>query len=306
MADLSDLQAANPIAAGDLTQPSDVPIARTAAELRHWTKQIRLEGKTIALVPTMGALHAGHMALIDLAKQQADRVIVSIFVNPLQFGPKEDFSAYPRQLQADSQLCAEHGVAAIFAPDADTMYPQGFQTHVEVEQLTLGLCGASRPGHFRGVTTVVLKLLNLVMADVAVFGLKDYQQLQAIRRMCLDLAHPTQICAAPIVREADGLALSSRNVYLRGDERQAARAISQALFIAQRAVAAGERSAAALQVQISTAIEAAGGKVDYAAIVHAESLQPIAVVEQPARAIVAAFFGRPRLLDNVDLFGRAP
>lgn len=186
------------------------------------------------------------------------------------------------------------------------MYPQGFQTHVEVEQLTLGLCGASRPGHFRGVTTVVLKLLNLVMADVAVFGLKDYQQLQAIRRMCLDLAHPTQICAAPIVREADGLALSSRNVYLRGDERQAARAISQALFTAQRAVAAGERSAAALQVQISTAIEAAGGKVDYAAIVHAESLQPIAVVEQPARAIVAAFFGRPRLLDNVDLFGRAP
>jgi len=291
------------ITARDLAQQFDVAVAKTVAELHQYTRKIRLGAETIALVPTMGALHKGHMALVDLARQRANRVIVSIFVNPLQFGPTEDFSTYPRQLQGDCQLCAAHGVDLVFAPDARTMYPQGFQTHVEVAQLTQGLCGASRPGHFRGVTTVVLKLLNLAMADVAVFGLKDYQQLQAIRRMCLDLAHPTQIIAAPIVREGDGLALSSRNAYLSSDERTAARAISQALFTAQRAVAAGERCAATLQVQISTAIEAAGGRVDYAAVVHADSLQPLVFIEKSARAIVAAYFGRPRLLDNVDLFG---
>ncbi len=291
------------VTARDLAQQFDVAVAKTVAELHQYTRKIRLGAETIALVPTMGALHRGHMALVDLARQRAKRVIVSIFVNPLQFGPTEDFSTYPRQLQLDCQLCAAHGVDLVFAPDARTMYPQGFQTHVEVEQLTQGLCGASRPGHFRGVTTIVLKLLNLVMADAAVFGLKDYQQLQAIQRMCLDLAHPTQICAAPIVRESDGLALSSRNAYLSASDRQAARAISQALFGAQRAVAAGQRDAAELQKRISTAIDQAGGRVDYVAVVHAESLQPIARIEQPARAIVAAHFGRPRLLDNVDLFG---
>ncbi len=276
-------------------------VARTPVEVRAWTEKMRAAGKRTALVPTMGALHAGHMTLVDAAREHADAVVVSIFVNPLQFGPKEDFSAYPRPFEHDCALCAAKGVDLIYAPTPATMYPPGFQSHVEVEQLTQGLCGAARPTHFRGVTTVVLKLLNIVLADVAVFGEKDYQQLQTLKRMALDLDHPTAILGAPIAREPDGVAMSSRNVYLSAAERQAAPAIVQSLRAAQARVHAGERDASRLVAQISAAQTAAGGRIDYVQIVDPQTLQPIETLEKTARVIVATWFGRARLLDNMDL-----
>ena len=276
-------------------------VARTPDEVRAWVREARQNGKRIALVPTMGALHAGHITLVDAARQHAEAVIVSIFVNPMQFGPKEDFSAYPRPFENDCSRCAEAGVDLIYAPTPATMYPEGYQSHVEVEQLTQGLCGAARPTHFRGVTTVVMKLLNIAQADVAVFGEKDYQQLQALKRMALDLDHPTQILGAPIARESDGLAMSSRNVYLTADERAAAPVIVRSLRAAQAQVQAGERDPKLVVAQLVAAMTAAGGRVDYTEIVDPETLQPVATLDRPTRAIVATWFGRARLLDNMDL-----
>ena len=276
-------------------------VARTPAQVRAWTQVMRAAGRRVALVPTMGALHAGHMTLVDTARAHAEVVVVSIFVNPMQFGPKEDFSAYPRPFEDDCALCARHGVDLIYAPTPGTMYPPGFQSHVEVEQLTQGLCGAARPTHFRGVTTVVMKLLNIAMADVAVFGEKDYQQLQALKRMALDLDHPTQVLGAPIARELDGLAMSSRNVYLTADERRAATVIVRSLRAAQAQVAAGERDPARIAAALRTAMTAAGGRVDYVELVDPQTLQPLTTLDRPARAIVATWFGRARLLDNMDL-----
>lgn len=278
-----------------------VAIVRTPTDLRAWTRSQRQAGHSVALVPTMGALHAGHLSLVELAQRHADVVLMSIFVNPLQFGPREDFSAYPRQLLDDCTLASQAGVHAVFTPDRTSMYPPGFQTHVEVEQLTQGLCGASRPGHFRGVTTVVCKLLNLAMADVAVFGDKDWQQLQAIKRMALDLNHPTAILGAPIVREPGGLAMSSRNVYLSADERARAQAIHRALDEMQTQVSAGQHEVATLLEHARDTITAAGGRIDYAAVCDAEALTPLLQVDRPARALVAAFFGATRLLDNCAL-----
>jgi pantoate--beta-alanine ligase len=249
----------------------------------------------------MGALHAGHLSLVDLARQHANDVVLTVFVNPLQFGPSEDLARYPRPFERDCALAAEAGVTAVFAPERTAMYPPGFQTHVEVEQLTLGLCGGSRPGHFRGVTTVVCKLLNLALAEVAVFGEKDWQQLAAIRRMARDLDHPTRILGGPIVREADGLAMSSRNVYLNPEARAQAVGISRALRQAQAEVRAGARDVALVRGAIVAAIEAAGGRVDYVELVDPELLAPVADLAQPTRAIVAAWFGGARLLDNVAL-----
>ncbi len=290
-----------------LTEPMNletiagVAIVRTAADLRAWIRAHRHAGRTIGLVPTMGALHPGHLSLVELASRHADVVLMSIFVNPLQFGPREDFSAYPRQWLEDCTLAGQAGVQAIFAPERTAMYPQGFQTHVEVEQLTQGLCGASRPGHFRGVTTVVCKLLNLAMADVAVFGAKDWQQLQAIKRMALDLDHPTAIVGAPIVREPGGLAMSSRNVYLSVDERSNAQAIYRALQAMQVQVSAGQREVSVLLETARHTIEAAGGRIDYAEVCDPELLTPLPRIEAPARALVAAFFGPARLLDNAEI-----
>ncbi len=278
-----------------------VAVARTPAQVRAWSQEVRAAGKRIALVPTMGALHAGHMTLVDTARAHAEAVIVSIFVNPMQFGPKEDFSAYPRPFADDCARCAHQGVDLVYAPTPETMYPRGFQSHVEVEQLTQGLCGAARPAHFRGVTTVVLKLLNIALADVAVFGEKDYQQLQALKRMALDLDHPTRILGAPIAREPDGLAMSSRNVYLTADERQAALVIVRSLRAAQAQVRAGERDVPQLIATLAAAMTKAGGRVDYAQIVDPQSLQPLETLDRPARVIVATWFGRARLLDNMDL-----
>jgi pantoate--beta-alanine ligase len=275
-----------------------VPVLRDAIGLRQWCAAQRRQGLTIALVPTMGALHEGHLQLVDCARQHADRVVVTVFVNPLQFAAHEDLDRYPRKLAQDCAACASRQVALVFAPDAAAMYPPGFQTHVEVEGVQQGWCGASRPGHLRGVATVVTKLLNLVMADVAVFGEKDWQQLQVIRRLARDLDHPTRILGAPTVREADGLAMSSRNVYLSADERLRALAIPRGLARLQADVAAGERRSEALLAPLRAGIVAAGGRLDYAGLAAAESLQPLEVLDQPARVLVAAFFGQTRLIDN--------
>jgi pantoate--beta-alanine ligase len=285
----------------ELETISGLPVARTAGQLRAWTRQQRGKGVSLGLVPTMGALHEGHASLVTLARTRVEAVILTIFVNPLQFGPREDFAAYPRQLQADCAKAAQAGATLVFAPDQTSMYPPGFQTHVEVEQLTQGLCGASRPGHFRGVTTVVCKLLNLAMADVAVFGEKDWQQLQAIRRMALDLDHPTEVVGAPIVREAGGLAMSSRNAYLSEDERTRAQAIHRALQRLQAQVQAGILETVPLLAEVEASIVAAGGRMDYAAITDPYGLEPLERVDRPARALVAAWFGPARLLDNLSI-----
>ncbi len=273
-------------------------VLETPEELRQWQLAQHGAGRRIAVVPTMGALHDGHLQLTDLGRQHADVVLVTIFVNPLQFGPNEDFGRYPRQFPTDCALCEVRGVDAVYHPEPAAMYPAGFQTHVEVEQVAQRWCGASRPGHFRGVATVVLKLLNQTAADVAVFGEKDWQQLQVIRQMCRDLDHPAQVVGAPIVREADGLAMSSRNVYLSVQSRQQCLVISRGLQQLQQQVQASQRSVAELQAQLTAAIDAAGGQTEYVALVQADTLEPLADFSVAGRALVAARFGATRLIDN--------
>ncbi|MBM4345978.1 MAG: pantoate--beta-alanine ligase [Deltaproteobacteria bacterium] len=275
-----------------------VAVARTCAEFSAWCRSFRAGGRTLGLVPTMGALHQGHATLMRMAAQHADGVAVSIFVNPKQFGPAEDFGRYPRQFEGDCALCAAAGVAVVFAPAVEELYPAGFQTRVEVEQLQARWEGQSRPGHFAGVATVGIKLLNLALADVAVFGEKDWQQLAIVARMARDLGHPTRILGAPIARDPDGLAQSSRNAYLSADERSRARAISAGLRAVARAAADGQRATAPLVAQLRAHIEAAGGRIDYATIVDAATLEHLDCLDRPARALVAAWFGAPKLLDN--------
>ena len=271
-------------------------------QARAWIRTRANRGGKIALVPTMGALHEGHLSLVDTAKRQADHVVVTIFVNPRQFAAGEDIDSYPRTLEADYRMCQERGVGLVVAPAADEIYPDGYQTSVTVEQLGLGkLCAVSRPHFFGGVATAVLKLLNIAMADVAVFGEKDYQQLQVIKRMCRDLHHPTRIIGSPLVREKSGLAMSSRNRYLSDDELDAAASISKALFAMQAAVQSGRSEVAPMLAEAAAAIAASGGRVDYLSAVDAETLEPIASVQKPARALVAAWFGPARLIDNLAL-----
>ena len=257
----------------------------------------------VVLVPTMGALHEGHLSLIDRARRAAGRegtVVVSIFVNPLQFGPKEDLSRYPRPLRRDLALCRERGVDLVFHPDAKGMYAPGRSVAVDESLLTNGLCGRSRPGHFSGVCTVVAKLFNLVRPHAAVFGQKDFQQLAIIRRMVRDLNFPLEILGAETIREPDGLARRSRNVYLTAEERAQAPVIRRALLSAGKRVRAGERDAGALRAVIEEELATASlGRVDYAEAVDAEDLQPIVRVERPALLAVAAYFGRTRLIDNL-------
>ncbi len=278
-----------------------VRLARTIAEVRAFVADARAAGERVGLVPTMGALHEGHLSLIDVARCHAERVVVTIFVNPMQFAPSEDFDTYPRPLRDDCAAAAARGAALVFAPSAAQMYTDGFQTHVEVEEVTRDLCGASRPHFFRGVTTVVLKLLNIAMADVAVFGEKDFQQLQTLRRMVRDLDHPTRILGAPTVREADGLAMSSRNARLPAEARTAAAAIPAATEMARSRVAAGETEAEALCADVAAVLKAAGGQVDYVRIACAEELVKLIRVDRPARLFVAVSFGAVRLIDNVAL-----
>ena len=254
----------------------------------------------VVLVPTMGALHDGHAALIEAARTRAGRsgtVIVSIFVNPTQFGPNEDLSKYPRPFEADLALCEAHGADAVFAPTADEMYPTGDSTFVDETELSRGLCGAQRPGHFRGVCTVVAKLFNIIRPAAAIFGEKDYQQLATIRRMARDLALPIEIVGGPLVRDSDGLALSSRNVYLSPEDRRRALSLSRALRHLGERIGEGERDASALLAAGRAQLEV--DRLDYLELRDPLSLRPLARIDGPARAFVAAVVGRTRLIDNL-------
>jgi pantoate--beta-alanine ligase len=260
----------------------------------------RAGGCTIGLVPTMGALHAGHTSLIERAKTENDFVVVSIFVNPAQFGPHDDFDRYPRSLDRDLIACAGTGADLVFHPPTEVMYPAGFRTYVEVTELQDVLEGASRPGHFRGVCTVVLKLLNLVQPDRAYIGQKDGQQARIVQQMVRDLAVPVDVVICPTVREADGLALSSRNHYLDPKQRQSAVVLSRALDAARSLHAKGETNAATLLQRMTDLITAApGAVVDYIAVVDAETLRPVDQIQGRTLVAVAVRFGATRLIDNV-------
>lgn len=275
-------------------------IIRELEALRQAVAEYRGSGKRIALVPTMGALHAGHMALIEEGLRRADAVIASIFVNPRQFGPNEDLAAYPRRERTDAQMLEKHGCAILWAPAVETMYPEGFATTVSVSGVSEVLEGAARPGHFDGVSTVVLKLLNQVQPDIALFGEKDWQQLAVIRRMATDLDLPVEIHGVPIERDDQGLALSSRNAYLSEEELVAARTLPRALGEAATAIGRGEPAEAALAAATARLAEAGFTDIDYVTLRDAATLQPIeALGEAPARLLAAARMGPARLIDNL-------
>ncbi|HEV3374801.1 MAG TPA: pantoate--beta-alanine ligase [Candidatus Acidoferrum sp.] len=275
-------------------------IIRTIAWMKEHARQARAEGRIVGLVPTMGALHEGHLSLIKRAKQDCSPVIASLFVNPKQFGPKEDFAKYPRSFEEDVKKFTEAGVDGLFAPEAAKMYPPGFCTYVNVEGLSERLEGRSRPGHFRGVTTVVMKLLEIVQPHFAYFGRKDAQQARIIQQMVSDLNVDTQVVVCPIVREPDGLALSSRNAYLNAEERRAATVLYRALDAARSEMAVGVRDAFRLQAVIRKVLDSeplAG--VDYAEIVNADTFEQVVQVRRSCYALLAVFIGKTRLIDNL-------
>jgi pantoate--beta-alanine ligase len=275
-------------------------LARTIADLRSCLAAWRKSGGSLGLVPTMGALHAGHLALLAAARRECERVVASIFVNPRQFGPGEDFDAYPRNEAADLALLRAAGVDLAFLPAVAEMYPPGFATTVSVGGLSEGLCGRHRPGHFDGVATVVTKLLLQSLPDVAYFGEKDYQQLLVIRRLARDLDIPVRIAAVPTVREADGLALSSRNAYLSPQQRRIAPTLARVLHQIAAALAREPEAVARELARGSAVLARAGFAVEYLEVRHAETLAPLAsTADTPARVFAAAYLGRTRLIDNV-------
>ncbi|OIQ10326.1 pantoate--beta-alanine ligase [Neomoorella thermoacetica] len=277
-------------------------LLQTIAAVRNYVAAARQRGLSIGLVPTMGYLHEGHLSLARAARQQNDVVIMSIFVNPTQFGPNEDFARYPRDLERDRELAAGAGVDAVFAPAVEEMYPAGYATYVQVEGLTEVLCGASRPGHFRGVTTVVSKLFNIVQPDRAYFGQKDYQQALVIKRMVRDLNFPIEIITIPTVREADGLALSSRNKYLTPEQRRSALSLHRALNLGSDLIKAGEREAAAVRRAMEKEITAwPETRIDYVAISDADTLKPLEKIGGRVLLALAVWVGNTRLIDNVVL-----
>ena len=272
------------------------------APCRQAVCEARRAGKTVGLVPTMGALHEAHLSLIRAARERCSFVAVTIFVNPTQFGPGDDYEKYPRPVNGDLEACTSAGVDLVFAPCPETMYPRGSQTTVQVEGVTTGLCGPQRPGHFEGVATVVAKLFNILPADQAFFGEKDYQQLVVIRRMACDLNIPIEIVPCPTVREDDGLAMSSRNAYLSSEERTQAAGLSRALFAAAEHVRSGERDSAKITGEIRKEILAAcAAEIEYVDIVDAESLVVMSTIDRPARICLAVRIGSCRLIDNVAL-----
>jgi pantoate--beta-alanine ligase len=277
---------------------SATPIARTVSELRAQVAKWRKAGERIALVPTMGALHEGHLSLVALGKNRADRVVVSIFVNPIQFGPREDFNLYPRDEKGDVAKLGKAGANLIFAPEMAEMYPEGFSTKVSVADLTEDLCGAARPNHFDGVATVVTKLLLQCAPDVAIFGEKDYQQLLVIKRLVRDLNIPVEIVGAPIVRERDGLALSSRNAYLTAEQRKIAPLLYRIIAEVAADLAKGRGCDDAV-VAARFKLDAAGFRVNYVAVRDPETLKPLSGPVKKARVLAAAFLGATRLIDNV-------
>jgi pantoate--beta-alanine ligase len=276
-----------------------VQTVRDLETLRAAVAKLREGGGTVALVPTMGALHAGHMALVAEARRRAAHVVASIFVNPKQFGANEDLSTYPRREASDIRMLEEEGCALLWAPGAETMYPEGHATNVSVSGVSEGLDGAARPGHFDGVATVVLKLFNQVQPDVALFGEKDFQQLAVIRRLAKDVDLPLEIVGVPTQRDADGLALSSRNAYLTEEERRAARALPRALGEAAGLIQSGGNVEAALAGARDKLAKAGFEPIDYVELRDAETLEPVAGLERPARLLAAATIGRTRLIDNL-------
>jgi len=268
-------------------------------EMQHWSEAKRLEGKKIAFVPTMGFLHEGHLSLVREGKRRGDVVVVSIFVNPIQFNQQADFATYPRNLEQDCHLLEEVGTDALFFPEAPEMYPEGFQTAVEVDNVSRPLCGAFRPGHFRGVATVVAKLFNIVKPHVALFGEKDFQQCVVIKRMVKDLSFDLEILPMPTVREPDGLAMSSRNARLSPAGRQTSLCLSRALSKAQGLVTHGERCAATiLQAVHETITRESGVRIEYASLCHPETLEEVSEVSGPTLLALAAWVGDVRLIDN--------
>ncbi len=281
---------------------ANLTVTSTVAAMQEMSLGWRRSGLRVGLVPTMGALHGGHLALIRRADELSDRVVVSIFVNPSQFGEHEDYSSYPRDLGGDLRACRAHGVAAVFAPPPEEMYAPDFSTWVTEEALSRPLCGKFRPGHFRGVATVVVKLFNAVQPEVALFGQKDIQQALVLERVVRDLNLPVGLEMLPIVREGDGLAMSSRNCGLSADQRRRATSIFQGLESARHQFAEGERAAAVLTAIVSEKVRMAGGRIEYAEARSRENLEMLATIDRPAVLAVAAWFGQVRLIDNCLLF----
>jgi pantoate--beta-alanine ligase len=277
-------------------------IIRNITEMARWSQAERQQGSRIAFVPTMGALHEGHLSLVREAKRRGNRVVVSIFVNPTQFAPAEDFAAYPRNFDRDSNLLEVEGIDVLFHPAAEDIYPPGDQTQVQVTELGKLLCGAQRPGHFQGVVTVVTKLFTVVRPHVAIFGEKDYQQLQIVRRLVRDLLLDIEIVGHPIVRESDGVAMSSRNAYLNPEERKAARCLSRSLHRAECLVRRGQASAKTITEAVMTELQDEPlAVVDYVAICDVETLKPVEQIRDSALLALAVTIGKARLIDNIVL-----
>ncbi len=276
-------------------------LVRSIDEMKQIVKKLKQEGKSIGFVPTMGYLHEGHISLMRCSKKDNDITVVSIFVNPIQFGVNEDLDRYPRDLERDLQICKKEGVDYVFHPSVEEMYPEGFSTYVIVEGLTEGLCGAFRPGHFKGVTTVVNKLFNIVQPDRAYFGEKDYQQLKVIQRMVKDLNMNVQVIGCPIVREPDGLAMSSRNKYLSPEERKAALSLSKALFKAKELFESGETDINKIRKEMEKIIlsHPEVKEIQYIEFVDAETLKPKEKLEKGTVIALAVFVGNTRLIDNI-------
>ena len=280
---------------------SQVPVIADPAAMSAWSEAARGQGERIALVPTMGALHAGHLSLLAEAGRRSQRVVLSIFVNPMQFGPSEDLAKYPRDLAGDLDKAASVGCDLAFVPEAARMYGPGYQTAIEVREVSQGLCGARRPGHFSGVATVVCKLFNVVRPHVALFGEKDFQQLAVIRRMATDLNLPVEIVGLPTVREPDGLALSSRNAYLSASDRQRAGALFAGLSAAKVLAEKGERRASVLLAAATAEIASRVDRIDYLEVRAEHDLKPLDTIDRAAVILVAAFVGGTRLIDNLRL-----
>jgi pantoate--beta-alanine ligase len=271
-------------------------------EMRSWSKAAKRSGQSIALVPTMGFLHEGHLSLVRKGRERGDRLVVSIFANPLQFGPGEDFETYPQDFQGDCEALKRERVDIVFHPETSDIYPDGYQTYVDVEAISAPLCGGHRPGHFRGVATVVLKLFHIVAPDVAVFGLKDYQQVQVIRRMVEDLNLDVEIVACPTVREPDGLAMSSRNRYLNDEERSAALGLKNALDRAEKLVKQGQTNVRKIREEVVGVIAREPlAKLEYAEFCNPDDLRPVDEVRGPVLLALCVWVGKARLIDNTIL-----
>lgn len=274
-------------------------IVHTVNEVRAQVKEWRAAGLSVGLVPTMGYLHEGHKSLIDRAVKENDRVVVSVFVNPMQFGPTEDLASYPRDLNRDAALCEAAGASLIFNPEPENMYSEDFSSFIDMNTLTKGLCGKSRPIHFRGVCTVVGKLFNIVQPDKAYFGQKDAQQLAVIRHMVNDLNFNLEIVGCPIIREEDGLAKSSRNTYLSPEERQAALILSKSLERGRELIEAGERDAETIKQAVTELIQTEPlARIDYVELVDWNTLEPVERIEGPVLNAIAVYIGKTRLIDN--------